>query len=110
MFDPAAVAVRDRYMTVPLTQKGELEALWRSHRLRDVEQTTVSVRFDFACFADYWEPFRTGEGTMGGYVATLDPVASDRLGAHVRAAYEAGTEDGPRSFVASAWLCRGQLP
>jgi SAM-dependent methyltransferase len=110
MFDPAAMAVRDRYMTVPLAQKGELEALWRSRGLQDVEQTTVSVRFDFACFADYWEPFRTGEGTMGGYVAALDPAASDRLGRHVRAAYEAGAEDGPRSFVASAWLCRGRLP
>jgi hypothetical protein len=28
----------------------------------------------------------------------------------VRAAYESGAEDGPRSFVASAWLCRGRLP
>lgn len=109
MFDPAAVAVRDRYMTVPLTQVGELEALWRSHGLEDVEQETVSVRFDFADFADYWEPLRTGEGTMGGYVATLDGTASERLGAHVRAAYEAGAPDGPRSFVASAWLCRGTV-
>ena len=47
MFDPAAVAVRDRYMTVPLAQTGELAALWRSHGLEDIEQTTVSVRFDF---------------------------------------------------------------
>ena len=76
MFDPAAVAVRDRYMTVPLAQSGELAALWRSHGLEDIEQTTVSVRFDFECFADYWEPFRTGEGTMGGYVATLDEAAT----------------------------------
>jgi SAM-dependent methyltransferase len=110
MFDPAAVAVRDRYMTVPLAQTGELAALWRSHGLEDIEQTTVSVRFDFVCFADYWEPFRTGEGTMGGYVATLDKAASERLGTHVRAAFESGAEDGPRSFVASAWLCRGRLP
>lgn len=110
MFDTAAVAVRDRYMRVPLAQKDELAALWRSHGLRDVEQTTVSVRFEFACFADYWEPFRTGEGTMGGYVATLDAAATERLGAHIRAAYEAGAEDGPRSFAASAWLCRGRLP
>jgi len=110
MFDPAAVAVRDRYMAVPLTQAGELAALWRLHGLGDVEQASVSVRFDFESFADYWEPFRTGEGTMGGYVATLGEAASERLGAHVRAAYEAGAPDGPRSFVASAWLCRGRLP
>jgi SAM-dependent methyltransferase len=110
MFDPSAVAVRDRDMSVPLAQKDELAALWRAHGLEDVAQTTVSVRFDFECFADYWEPFRTGEGTMGGYVASLDATATERLGAHVRAAYEAGAGDGPRSFVASAWLCRGRLP
>jgi ubiquinone/menaquinone biosynthesis C-methylase UbiE len=109
MFDPAAVAVRNRYMTVPLTQAGELEALWRAHGLQEITQATVSVRFDFSDFADYWEPFRTGEGTMGGYVATLDTAASERLGAHVRAAYEAGAPDGARSFVASAWLCRGTV-
>lgn len=110
MLDPAAGAVRDRYMTVPLAQKGELAALWQSHGLDDVEQATVSVRFDFEDFADYWEPFRTGEGTMGGYVASLHETARERLGARVRAAYEAGAGDGPRSFVASAWLCRGRLP
>ena len=110
MFEPAGAAVRDRYMTVPLTQAGELEALWRSYGLAEVEQTTVSVRFDFVSFADYWEPFRTGEGTMGGYVATLAEEAAGRLGTHVQAAYEAGAPDGRRSFVASAWLCRGSIP
>jgi SAM-dependent methyltransferase len=107
MFDPAALVVRERYMTVPLTQAGELERLWQSLGLENVVQDSGSIRFDFENFVDYWEPFRTGEGTMGGYVATLDEDACERLGAHVRAAYEAGVPDGPRSFVASAWFCRG---
>jgi len=109
MFDAAAVPVRERYMTVPLTQAGELEALWRSQGLENIEQRTASIRFEFESFADYWEPFATGEGTMGGYVASLAPDAAERLGAHVRAAYEAGAPDGPRSFVASAWFCRGTV-
>jgi len=109
MLDPAALAVRERYMRVPLAQAGELQQLWRALGLRDVEQTSASVRFDFENFPDYWEPFRTGEGTMGGYVATLDEAACERLSTHVRAAYEAGAPDGPRSFVATAWFCRGTV-
>jgi SAM-dependent methyltransferase len=109
MFDAAAIAVRNRYMTVPLAQAGELAALWRSAGLSDVEQASVSVRFEFESFADYWEPFLTGEGTMGGYVASLAPEAVARLSTHVRSAYEAGAPDGPRSFAASAWFCSGTV-
>lgn len=109
MFDRAAVAVRDRYMTVPMAQAGELETLWHALGMTDVVQTYVSVRFDFENFADYWEPFTTGEGTMGGYVASLRPEALQRLEAHVRSAYEAGAPDGPRSFAATAWLCKGTV-
>lgn len=107
MLDPAAHAVRERYMRVPLTGPGELEALWRDLGLVDVEQTSVTVRFEFADFADYWQPFTTGEGTMGGYVATLGHEARGQLEARVRGAYEAGAANGPRSFAATAWVCRG---
>lgn len=110
MLDPTAAAVRTVYMTVPLAQAGELAALWREHGLADIEQAFTSIRFTFTNFADYWEPFQTGEGTMGGYVAKLDGEARRRLEQNVRAAYEAGAPDGPRSFAATAWLCRGTVP
>jgi ubiquinone/menaquinone biosynthesis C-methylase UbiE len=107
MFDPAAQAMRARYMSVPLTQTGEMAALWHSLGLREVEQDMVTVRFEFEDFDDYWAPFLTGEGTMGGYIAKLSPAQRDALGARVRDAYESGAADGPRSFAASAWICRG---
>jgi ubiquinone/menaquinone biosynthesis C-methylase UbiE len=107
MTDPGALAMRERYMRVPLAQAGELAQLWRAFGLRDVTQSMISIRFEYEDFDDYWQPFLTGEGTMGGYVASLAPDARDRLGNHLRAAYEAGLADGPRSFCATAWVCRG---
>lgn len=109
MFDPAAIPVRERYMRVPLCGPGELAALWQSLGLVDVEQSSVTVRFEYSDFADYWQPFTTGEGTMGGYVASLAPDARAQLSEHVRQAYLSGMPDGPRSFAATAWVCRGTV-
>lgn len=110
MVDPAGAAMRARYLAVPLTRTGELAASWRESGLVAVEDAAASVRFDFSDFADYWGGFLTGEGTMGGYVAGLPPLARDELGRHVRAAYEGGRPDGPRSFTATALMCRGTVP
>jgi hypothetical protein len=43
-------------------------------------------------------------------MATLDEAESERVGAAVRDAYEAGRADGPRSFANVAWACRGVVP
>jgi hypothetical protein len=109
MFDPAAFVMRKRYMKVPLTQAGEGEAPWRSLGLTGLEQRAVSIRMDFANFADDREPFRRGQGTMGEYVAALDNGAFERLSAPVRAAHAGRAPAGPRSFLASAWFGRGMV-
>jgi hypothetical protein len=65
---------------------------------------------DFANFADYWEPFASGEGALGAYVATLDDTRRNDLARHLRSAYLTGRPDGERSFVAVALSCRGIVP
>jgi len=65
---------------------------------------------DFADFADYWQPFASGEGALGAYVATLGDCQRNRLERHLRSAYLAGRPDGERSFVAIALSCRGVVP
>jgi hypothetical protein len=65
---------------------------------------------DYENFADYWEPISAGEGPIGKYVAGLDETRRTTLNRAVRAAYEAGKPDGPRSFAATAWACRGIAP
>ena len=68
------------------------------------------IRMDFADFADYWQPYESGEGALGAYVAALDDDARGRLERHLRSAYLTGRPEGERSFVAVALSCRGVVP
>ncbi len=108
--DPAAVAVRARHFGAPLTGPGGMAALWTKLGLREVEQTGLVSRFDYESFDDYWRPFLSGEGSFGSYVASLPNAKRSRLEEQLRLAYEAGGPDGPRSFLAAAWACRGVVP
>ncbi len=103
--DPADKGARRLFR--PLYGAGELAELWRAQGLRAVEDTSLVIRLDFVDFEDYWRPFLSGDGPPGQYVMGLSEPARDRLEAHLRRAYESNRPDGPRSFVAVAWACRG---
>ncbi len=94
----------------PLYAAGELAELWRRVGLREVEDTSLLIRMDFAHFDDYWQPFLSGDGPPGQYVTGLAAPARERLRTHLRRAYESNRPDGPRSFAAVAWACRGVIP
>ena len=94
----------------PLNSDGEMAALWRESGLRDVDQTTLTIRMTFRDFDDYWAPFTTGEGPYGQYVARLTETSRETLKGHLRRAYTGNRPDGPRSMAASAWACRGTVP
>jgi ubiquinone/menaquinone biosynthesis C-methylase UbiE len=108
--DDAAAAARDRTMSRPIYAPGALARMWAEAGLTEIGQRSLMIRMDFADFADYWEPFASGEGALGAYVATLDDAARDRLQRHLRSAYLTGRPDGERSFVAVALSCRGVVP
>ena len=78
--------------------------------LGEVEQTALTIRMEFGSFADYWEPWLGGQGTVGAYVASLSEAKRRLIEHHLRLAYLAGGEDGPRSFAATAWAVRGVKP
>lgn len=94
----------------PLNSPGEMEALWRDLKLRDVEQVSLVIHMEFGSFEDYWAPFAGGEGPHGQYVVGLPEDKREILKGHVRRAYVANRADGPRSMVAVAWACRGLVP
>jgi SAM-dependent methyltransferase len=94
----------------PLNGPDEMATVWRELGLRDVEQSSLLIRMDFASFDDYWTPFASGEGPHGQYVVRLSEIARETLKEHVRRAYVANRPDGPRSMVAVAWACRGTVP
>lgn len=110
MLDPNANRVRGVYFFQPMMAPDEMKNAWIEHGLTDVEQTSLTIRMDYESFADYWEPIAAGEGPLGKYVATLDDAAKRRTTDAVRAAYEGGRADGPRSFASVAWACRGVVP
>lgn len=110
MLDEAAQAQRARYFSQPMMRQGEMKQCFIEQGLLDVEETQLMIRMDYRSFDDYWEPIASGEGPLGKYVAALPPAERARTDAALRAAYEGGQPDGPRSFAAIAWACRGVAP
>jgi len=108
--DDAAAEARDRTMSRPIYAPGALPRIWAEAGLVEIDQRSLMIRMDFANFADYWEPFASGEGALGGYVATLDDTQRNDLERHLRSAYLTGRPDGERSFAAVALSCRGVVP
>lgn len=105
--DPRAAQQRARNYTRPLTRPGELAAAWRAAGLRQVEESLLAIRMEYASFADYWAPYLGNDGPGAAYVRTLSPDERTRLEAAVRAAYCDGEPDGPRSYAALAWAVKG---
>ncbi|MDQ6435846.1 class I SAM-dependent methyltransferase [Mesorhizobium sp. LHD-90] len=106
----AAREQRSRYFFQPMMRPGEMKDCFIGQGLLDVEETSLAIRMDFQSFEDYWEPIAAGEGPLGKYVTSLGPAERAETDAAVRAAYEGGKPDGPRSFVSVAWACRGVVP
>lgn len=108
--DPAARERRARNFTRPMTRPGELAKAWRAAGFKGVDETTLSIRMEFASFADYWAPFEGKDGAGAEFVATLDEEAHARLREAVESAYLDGEADGPRSYAALAWAVKGKAP
>jgi SAM-dependent methyltransferase len=108
--DPAARAVRDRLFAAPLALPDGLQQLFERAALKGIEQQSVTIRMDYADFADYWRPLLGGQGPVGTYVVGLAPELRHRIELAVRDAYCSGAPDGPRSLTATAWAVRGAVP
>jgi ubiquinone/menaquinone biosynthesis C-methylase UbiE len=108
--DEEARRMRSLYCFQPMMRPGEMRQTFIAQGLSNVEETELLIRMEYENFADYWEPIAAGEGPLGKFVAGLDPAQRAKADEAVRAAYEAGQPDGPRSFVAVAWACRGTVP
>ncbi|MGO4523423.1 class I SAM-dependent methyltransferase [Microvirga sp. 2MCAF35] len=108
--DPSAAKIRGENYFKPLTRPGQMKELWTRVGLADVTETPLIIRMDFQAFEDFWRPIADGEGPLGQYVTRLDAERRTAFERGLRAAYEAGEPDGPRSFAAVALACRGTVP
>jgi SAM-dependent methyltransferase len=106
--NPAADARDERHM--PVSRKGELGALWRAHRLRDVSEELLTIRMRFSSFDDYWSPFLEEQGPAGDYVAALAPSEREQLRRRLRRRLLGDGPDRPIVLDARAWAVRGAVP
>jgi trans-aconitate methyltransferase len=108
--EPDGEAFRARYLGDSVGSPGRLSALLEGAGLEAVAERDIAIRQDFADFDDLWQPWLTGQGIAGAYIAALDEARRVRVEALTRRAYLAGAPDGPRSFVAVARLATGRVP
>jgi ubiquinone/menaquinone biosynthesis C-methylase UbiE len=107
---PSGEEGRKNAYSRPLSRKGEMRAAFIESGFSDVVDASLTIRMNYAGFADYWEPIAAGEGPLGAYLQKLGAKERTTLERGVRAAFEGGAADGPRSFTASAWACVGRVP
>jgi hypothetical protein len=108
--DPRANARRARNFTRPMTRPGELAKAWTTAGFVDVEQTSLTIRMEFASFDDYWRPHTGKEGPTAEYVASLtDPERANFVRLCAWLIWTARTTV-PRSYAASAWAVKGRTP
>jgi SAM-dependent methyltransferase len=107
MLDRNGSALRAKAYGRPMQRPGELARAWRDAGLKDVVQDMLTIRMDFACFADFWAPVEGNDGPAAAYVSTLDPEAKAKLRGMVELAYLNSEPDGSRSYAATAWVVKG---
>ena len=95
---------------MPVTQQGELAALWRAHGLRDVVEEPLTTPMRFASFEDYWRPFLEKQGPAGDYVAGLSAERREQLRQRLRRRLLGDGSDRPIALTARAWAVRGVVP
>jgi hypothetical protein len=70
-FDERANAL-DEGVRFPLCKEGQLETLFHSAGLKQIEATSIVDPTEFKDFEDYWAPFLGIVGTAPGYNLSLE--------------------------------------
>lgn len=91
---------------MPLCRRGELEQLWQSGGLVQIEGQALTIPMVFASFEDYWAPFLGGQGPAGAYLRGLPEAERQTLAETLRRRLLADG-DGPVTLHGRAWAVRG---
>jgi SAM-dependent methyltransferase len=100
-FDPGVTDESD----LAGARAGHLEELFEAAGLRQIEGAIVSATLRHPSFDEWWEPYTTGVGPAGSYVAGLDPERQAELRERCRALLP----DAPFELTARAWAARGAV-
>lgn len=105
---PGDDAKDERHMA--FCRPGELAALWRAARLKDVAESGLTIETRFTSFDDYWTPFLARQGPAGAYVAALTASDREALRARLQRRLLRGGPDAAFVLRARAWAVRGTVP
>jgi SAM-dependent methyltransferase len=95
----------DEGRTMDIQEAADLRRLWLEARLEDVQTGELFVEAEYADFDDFWQPFTTGTGPAGAYVASLDNERQIALREALRR--RLGDPRSPFGLSARAWAVRG---
>ncbi len=110
VIDPSAKERRAKAYTRPMSRPGDLERAWHNAGLIDVVQDMITIRMAFASFSDFWAPIDGRDGPLADYVSGLSGEMKAKVRDAVELAYLDGEADGPRSYAATAWVVKGNVP
>ena len=92
-----------------MSRPGDLACVWGDVGLTNVVQDMVTIRMDFASFADFWAPVERKEGPVAEYFDRLGVDVKSKLREAVYLAYLDGEADGLRSYAVTAWVVKGTV-
>jgi ubiquinone/menaquinone biosynthesis C-methylase UbiE len=105
--DPERVEPLMETYTMRFARPNELEELWTSSGLGEVDVAPIVVEAAYEGFEDLWAPFPTGVGPAGAYVASLGDDAQAKLRAEFRR--RLGEPEGLFTLTARAWRAVGRV-
>ena len=97
--DPAAPTEAD----LNGARQGHLAQLMRDAGLQEVYDTVLSAEVGYDSFEDWWQPYTTGVGPAGAYLASLPPSRRDA----VRDGCQELLGSPPFMVAGRAWAARG---
>jgi SAM-dependent methyltransferase len=101
---------RERTLLRPLSTTGELKTMWRKAGFVDVIEDMITIRFGYEDFHDYWTSLINGDGPPRQFLNSLDTDDQTKISQQLKHQFLSGKPDGPRSFLAGAWICKGVVP
>ncbi|HTA24435.1 MAG TPA: methyltransferase domain-containing protein [Terriglobales bacterium] len=103
--DPEALAY-DQARRFPLCNPEALRKLFKGASVEHVTTRALDVTTRFVDFADYWQPFLTGQGSAPNYLAGRDERVQNAIRERLRERLPTGL-DGTIELPARAWTVRG---
>lgn len=91
-------------------RESQLEVLWKSAGLVEVEETAITMQLPFSSFNDFWDPHLRGVAPQGAYVASLSEERREALRQALLNRLLGDRPDGAFTLKAKALAVRGTVP